>query len=218
MWRGGLWERRSGSHYKSRNNTFRVVIIWWQSCCKDEHERCGAYWWYNICNCKKNLCKLKKQSQNGRFTVIGLTAASEDAVICIIFFTAEELTFAQQMGYDIYDPYDGTKTIKENSGKGKAFPGTPTCFFCGKNIPALIAMSPKGSITSEILKCLFEKLDKLQICERTENRTPMILYVALNSRLQVPCLRYINNPTHLWKFCIGLCNGTHTWQVGDSKE
>ena len=50
-------------------------------------------------------------------------------------------------------------------------------------------MSPKGSITSEILKCAFEKIDELQIYKRTEQRIHMALFDVHNSRLQVPFLR-----------------------------
>ena len=100
---------------------------------------------------KGTRANIKSSHKNGRFTVIGLTAASGDAVMCIVIFAAEELTFAQRMGYDIRAPYDDSKSITENSGRGKAFPGAPTCLFRGKQIPDLIAVSPKGSITSEIL-------------------------------------------------------------------
>ena len=54
--------------------------------------------------------------------------------------------------------------------------------------------------------------------KRTENRKPFCLFDAHDSRLQVNFLAYINNPAHKWVFSIGLPNGTHKWQVGDSKE
>ena len=71
--------------------------------------------------------------------------------MCIIILSAKEFTFSQRMGYGIHARYNENKIIK-NSGKGEALPGAPTFFFCGKNIPALVVMSPKGSTTSEILK------------------------------------------------------------------
>jgi hypothetical protein len=122
------------------------------------------------------------------------------------------------MGHDIMIPYDSTATITENSGFGKAFPGGPTCLFRGKVIPALITCSPKGSITSSILRAAFERLDHLGVYERTPSLKPFALFDAHDSRLQIPFLRYINDHTHRWVFCIGLPNGTHKWQVGDSKE
>ena len=38
---------------------------------------------------------------DGKFTLIGLTAASGDDVMCIIIFAGEELTFEQKMGHGI---------------------------------------------------------------------------------------------------------------------
>ena len=138
--------------------------------------------------------------------------------MAIIIFAGEELSFEQRMGHDIRVPFDTTKSVTENSGPGKTFPGAPTCSFRGKTIPALIACSKKGSITSDILKCAFERLDQLGVYERRPNLKPMALFDAHDSRLQVPFLRYVNNPQHRWIFCIGLPYGTHKWQVGDSKE
>ncbi len=67
------------------------------------------------------------------------------------------------MGHDIRADLDGAAGIRDNQGPGKAFPGAPTCHFRGKDVPALIACSPKGSITSEILRDAFERLDSLGI-------------------------------------------------------
>jgi hypothetical protein len=44
---------------------------------------------------------IKSSTNGGRFTLIRLTAASGEAVICIIVFAAEELSYGQQMGHDI---------------------------------------------------------------------------------------------------------------------
>eukprot|EP00560_Eucampia_antarctica_P004562 CAMPEP_0197833828 /NCGR_PEP_ID=MMETSP1437-20131217/20225_1 /TAXON_ID=49252 ORGANISM="Eucampia antarctica, Strain CCMP1452" /NCGR_SAMPLE_ID=MMETSP1437 /ASSEMBLY_ACC=CAM_ASM_001096 /LENGTH=58 /DNA_ID=CAMNT_0043438103 /DNA_START=60 /DNA_END=233 /DNA_ORIENTATION=- len=54
--------------------------------------------------------------------------------------------------------------------------------------------SSKGSITSEIFKATFEKLDNIGVYKREENRKPFCLFDAHDSRLQVPFLGYINNP------------------------
>ena len=45
----------------------------------------------------------------------------------------------------------------------------------------------------------------------------MTLFDAHNSRFQVPFVRYINNPSYGWDSCISLPDGTHKWQVEDSK-
>ena len=167
---------------------------------------------------KNSIPKLSGSNVNSRFTAIGLTAASGEPVMCVVIFAAEELTFDQRMGHDVRVAFDPNKSVAENTGEGKVFPGTPKCTFRGKEVDSLVTCSPKGSITSEILKQIFERLDDLGVYERTEGRVPMALFDAHDSRLQVPFLRYINNEKHLWKFCIGLPNGTHKWQVGDSRQ
>jgi hypothetical protein len=109
--------------------------------------------------------------------------------------------------------------MRDNSGPGKAFPGAPTCHFRGKDVPALVAFSPKGSITSEILRKAFQQLDALGIYQRIPGGPiPLVLFDPHDSRLQVPFLWYVNDEDHKWKGCIGLPNGTGKWQVGDSSE
>lgn len=90
--------------------------------------------------------------------------------------------------------------------------------FRGKEIPGLITCSPKGSISSSILETAFARLDDLGVYKRTPSLKPFALFDAHDSCLNVPFLRYVDDPTHQWVFCIGLPNGTHKWQVRESKE
>ena len=122
------------------------------------------------------------------------------------------------MGHDICVNYDNSGDMAINCVPGKVFPGGPTYMFREKEVPALIICTPKSSITSEILKKAFKRLDNLNMYPRTASLTPMVLFDAHDSQLQVPFLRYIKNSEHLWKACIGLPNGTYKWQVGDAKE
>jgi len=122
------------------------------------------------------------------------------------------------MGHDIRVPYDKHGSVSENSGAGKIFPSGPCCAFRGKLTPALVTCSKKGSITLDILKSAFERLDKSNIYKRTTTLKPFALFDAHDSRLQVPFLWYINNPLRPWILCIGLPNGTHKWQVRDINE
>jgi len=167
---------------------------------------------------KGSRANIKASHKDGPFTLIGLTAATGDPVMCIVIFAAEELTFEQRMGRDIHVPYNESKTVSQNSGAGKTFPGGPSCMFRGVSVPALVTCSSKGSITSDILTAAFKRLDDLGIYCCTPNLKPFALFDAHDSRLRVPFLRYINSPTNRWVFCIGLPNGTHKWQVGDSQE
>ena len=167
---------------------------------------------------KGSRANQKSSHTDGRFTAIGITAASGEPVMAIIIFSAMELNFVQRMGHDVRATYDETKSVSENSGPEKAFPGAPVCIFRGKDVPAIVTCTKKGGITSGILRAAFKRMDDIGLYDRTEGRTPMALFDAHDSRLQVEFLQYVNNPAHLWKFCIGLPNGTHKWQVGDSKE
>ncbi|CAJ1938512.1 unnamed protein product [Cylindrotheca closterium] len=161
----------------------------------------------------------------GRFTVMGLTAASGDSVMCIVIITGKELACEDYIGFDHQSDvmYDGTKTLQENYGPGKVLPGLPVCVFRGKEVPGMVAVSPKGSMTSEILKKALETLDELGVYPRTrQGPTPMFLFDGHDSRLQVPFLKYINSEDEfqnpLWIGCIRLPNGTAKWQVGDSVQ
>ena len=75
-----------------------------------------------IVTAKGTRANIKSIYKNTRFTVIGLTAASGDTVMCIIFFAAKDLTFEQPMGFDIRAPFDEDTIFRENTGVGKAFP------------------------------------------------------------------------------------------------
>ena len=48
--------------------------------------------------------------------------------------------------------------------------------------------------------------------------TPCILLDGHSSRLELPFLKYINQPERKWKALIGIPYGTSLWQVGDSVE
>ncbi|CAJ1929012.1 unnamed protein product [Cylindrotheca closterium] len=140
--------------------------------------------------------ELLSTKASGRFTVMGLTAASGDPVMCIVIIAGKELAFEDYTGFDHQSEaiYDGTKTIEENYGPGKALPGLPVCVFRGKEVPGMVAVSPKVSMTSKILKKALETLDKLGVYPRTlHGPTPMCLFDGHDSRLQVPFLEYINS-------------------------
>ena len=78
--------------------------------------------------------------------------------------------------------------------------------------------SPNGSITSQILANLLEKLDQLEVFPRIDGVRPFLLLDGHGSRLELPFLNYINCPNHEWVVCLGVPYGTSYWQVGDSSE
>ena len=167
---------------------------------------------------------LTSSKSSNHFTLIGLTAANGDPVMCIVIIAGKELGIEAALGFDHQSdtPYDTNKTLEENFGPGKALPGLPRCSFRGKEVPGLLAVTPKGSITSKILRKALETLDNLGIYQRSEGGpTPMIILDGHDSRLQVPFLEYVNKKKDgksIWRACIGLPNATAKWQVGDSNE
>jgi len=132
---------------------------------------------------KGSRANIKSSHIDGQFTDIGLTSGNGDPVMAIVIFAADELSFVQRMGHDIRAMYDHDGHISVNCGEGKPFPGGPTCFFRGEVVSALITSSTKGSITSEILRKAFERLDGVGIYDQTQGRRTMALVDAHDSRL-----------------------------------
>jgi len=141
---------------------------------------------------------------------MGLTAATGDPVMCIVIMAGNEVGVGEALGFDhqAVIPYDKNKSLEENSGPDKALPGLPTCVFRGKEVPALLAVTSKGSMTSKILARALERLDKLGIYERTEDGPiPMVIFDGHDTRLQLPFLEYVNEEVlgrSRWRACIGL--------------
>ena len=154
------------------------------------------------------------------FTVLGFTAGTGEPIMCAVIFTGKELTTKQQLGVDIRPPLvDGLDGFRKNYGRGKRYPGAPTCLFRNKLVPAFVCCSPKGGITSQILKEMLERMDDLDLFPRRPGGPlPFLLLDGHGSCLQLPFLWYVNGPAHLWKVSIGLPNGTAYRQVGDSSE
>ena len=143
----------------------------------------------------------------------------------VIVYAATELNFLARFGYDHFanEKYDPTIPVEDQVGEGKCFPGAPVCEYRGKQIPAIVGMSKKGSMTSEILAAATDKLDELEVFERIPGGPiPTILLDAHDTRLQVPALgrwnRRIIGDDPAWKVSIGLPNGTSLWQVGNSSQ
>ena len=157
------------------------------------------------------------------FTVLGFTAATGEPVMCGVIIQGETVradvitgidSFAEKIGCD-EDP----DFVRLNTGKGKLFPMGPTCCFKGVEVPCMVACSTNGSITSEILMQFLKKMDELDLFPRDEcGLKPFLLLDGHGSRLELPFLEYVNNPSNPWVVCIGVPYGTSYWQVGDSSE
>jgi hypothetical protein len=159
-------------------------------------------------------------TSDAHFTVLGFTAGTGEPVMCAIIFAASEMTQELQLGIDIRAPLvEGDDSLRGNYGPGKRYPGAPTCNFRGILVPPFVCCTPKGGITSELLKQMLERMDSLDLFPRTDGGPlPFLLLDGHGSRFQLPFLRYIRDKAHEWKVCIGVPNGTAHWQVGDSAE
>ena len=72
---------------------------------------------------------LTSSKASGRFTVIGLTAATGEPVMCVVVMASRELGIAEALGFDHMAETPYNKSLEENSGPGKVLPGLPTCYF-----------------------------------------------------------------------------------------
>ena len=74
------------------------------------------------------------------------------------------------MGKDIFAEWEGDDNdMLSNVGPGKYFPIGLTCMVDGKEICWYCDCSPKGSMTSTILKRIMQMLDKHEIVKRGIN-------------------------------------------------
>jgi hypothetical protein len=162
------------------------------------------------------------------FTVLGVTAASGDPVLCVVIFASERDVIPESWvtGIDIQknplmEETDSTKVALDsgNFGKNKYFPGGPLCNFLGKEIPCLSLCSPSGGITADLLISILKYIDNLNVFNRQEGGpTPLLIVDGHESRLDTSFLEYINDSTHKWFVSLGVPYATSYWQVGDASE
>ena len=114
--------------------------------------------------------------------------------------------------YNAAEPHDHNIDATEQVGPGKCFPGAPWCEFRGKKIPAVVGITQKGSMTSEILAKAIDKLDELDVYPRVPGGPiPCLLLDAHDTRLQIPFLERANRKIHgrpAWMPSIGLPQAT----------
>lgn len=117
--------------------------------------------------------------------------ADGEPVMCIIVLSGKEYGFNERMGYDPRNeagdefPEGRIATdeeVAEMTGPGRLFPGGPRCNFQGKEVEALVAISPSGSITSSILRQALERLDNLGVYSR-EKATPSPVFYWTHTTL-----------------------------------
>ena len=113
---------------------------------------------------------------------------------------------------------DDSDFFEQNSGKGKAFTGGPSCHFRGKDIPYLCRWTENVSINTRIIRDILVTIDALEIYDRTI-ATPCVLLDGHCSRFGLPFLQYISDPNHEWCVVIGVPYGTSCgrWEIQRSR-
>jgi hypothetical protein len=141
-------------------------------------------------------------------------------LVVVIIAKSSSLLFSEKNGLDLSAEWIGSDIDKDaNMGPGRRYPGGPVCSVLGKEVPAFVTNSERGGITPEILAATLAKMDELVSFPRSEGvPPPFVLLDGHSSRFQPQFLKYITDPRHTWEVCLGLPNGTHVWQVGDSKQ
>jgi hypothetical protein len=171
--------------------------------------------------------KQKVSTRDKHFTVLGVTAATGEPVLCVVIFASDKegvsANWATGMDITVDPEQDEFGKIdindEKNFGKDKYFPSGPTCNFRGKKIPYLPLSSPSGSITGELLVAILSYIDFLEIYERVPGGpVPFLLVDGHDSRLSPVFVDYITNPDHPWQVNLGIPYATSYWQVGDSSE
>ena len=73
---------------------------------------------------KKRLCerngvaKQRCTTAEARWATLGFTAASGDPVLCVVIIKAKELSPLDILGVDIFQSYDKSTSMEENTGPG----------------------------------------------------------------------------------------------------
>jgi hypothetical protein len=167
-------------------------------------------------------------TRDRHFTVLGLTAATGEPVLCVVIFTSDKkeggVVANWSEGIDItVDPVkdeNGEIVLSDvNFREGKYFPSGPTCLFRGKQIPYLPLTSPSGGITGDLLVEILSWLDKNEVFDRVDGGPePFLVLDGHESRLSAVFVDYITSPEHVWHVNLGIPHATSYWQVGDSSE
>ena len=173
--------------------------------------------------CERGKTPQKKiNTKDKHYTVLAPTTLDGKPLMCCVIFTGVRANAMCETGLDLSvdtvgDPSDDD-FFEKNSGKGKRFPGGPSCSVRGIEVPCFCRWSKKGGITTDILTDILKELDHRNLFPRLNDLTPFVLLDGHGSRFGLPFLEYINHPDHKWAICIGVPYGTALWQVGDAAE
>jgi hypothetical protein len=113
--------------------------------------------------------------RDAHFTVLDLTAASGEPVMCTIIFAAKSMHDDWRTGFDPLVEWVGEPdNLEANIGVGKQYPMGPTCLFKGKKIPCFCCCSDSGTITGHLLTEMLQYIDSHNVYDRSTGLNPFL--------------------------------------------
>jgi hypothetical protein len=176
--------------------------------------------------------QVRNSFKDNHFTVLGFTSATGEAVMYATIIAPSKLltdvTGGNPLSEDCgdYDKEHSQKLEDEianmkdehSNGVDRMFLFGPTCTFNGPTVPTFVTCSKNGSITSQLLTNILQKMDDMMLFDRSGGVNPCLLCDGHISRFEKPFLEYIHASDTPWGCCIGVPYGTSLWQLGDSQE
>ena len=96
--------------------------------------------------------------------------------------------------------------VEMNLGKGKYYPGGPTCTYNGKTVDCLTYISKSTGITGDILVDIMTYFNQIDLFPCIEGGPiPVLIVDGHQSCLDPKFVDYINNSNHWWKVCLASC-------------
>ena len=147
--------------------------------------------------CQKGCVPYKVTGKKDKhFTVMGFTNLAGEPILCVILITGKEDNFLVRTGIvdddevEVIGTPDDPDFVLKNTGKGKKFPGGPSCMYKGKEIPAFVEFSESGGMTGKMFVNVLKHLDELGIYDndRKQGYTPMLLVDGHDSCLDLDFL------------------------------
>ena len=164
------------------------------------------------------------------FACLGVTCLDGNPLMCVVIIAGKKRDIMTESGINWANVEDVEMSDIENTdeyaffennyGDNKVFPGGPSCFFKGKEVPAFITFTEGGGIDGWTLREIFRRIDRLGLHneDRKNGLVPFALIDGHQSRFDCKFLQYINDPATKWNVTIGVPYGTAKWQIGDSSE
>ena len=166
---------------------------------------------------KNGKATMKSSVKDNHFTVLGFTDGLGRPLMCAVIIAAMKLSAVDITGFNpLAEGGEVVMNEETMGGMDKLFPCGPVCELNGKNVSTYVSCTENGSITSELLADMLQKIDDSGVY--APDKEKVLLMDGHNSRFQLPFVEYTVETNPTWKPIFGVPYGTHIWQVGDSSE